>query len=145
MIKDINYVLADSFSVSTEGLLDENIGVVTLGWLIQVSPERNTVEIYIDELLEDQRREWWLRKDNSDPWFGPLMYRDANSQARRMTMQRYLSDPEVKYAQLGTIVGGRIGDPIQNNPHMLVAFMYANGKQYLGGRLAEYNSDLVPV
>lgn len=89
-------------------------------------------------------KEWYYRGDEDDVWYGPLSYRDANSQARRSTMPRYLADAfPVKYAQVGTKVGTRGGDPSTMQPEMRVVFVYANGRQYLSGRIAKYNSDKV--
>ena len=61
-----------------------------------------------------------------------------------MTVDADNTIAEVKYAQVGTILGTRGGDP-QVTPDMFVAYLYENGKQYLGGRMAEFNSDKVPV
>jgi hypothetical protein len=148
-----NYVLADPSSGATHGVLDENIGIATLGWIIEVKYQKPDITIptaqydptHFDNLLADPRRDWWLRKDESDPWVGPMSYTEANSKARRMTMDVDETINELKYAQLGTLLGDREGDPIQLNPHMMVAFIYCNGKQYLGGQLARYNADKVPV
>jgi len=147
IIPGTDCVLADPIQVSTQGLLDSTIGVATLGWITITLDQDPVVEVPINNpgaLVGDPRREWWVRKDESDPWFGPLSYRDANSQARRMTMDVDETISEIKYAQVGTILGTRGGDP-NVDPNMFVAYMYANGKQYLGGRMAEFNKDKVPV
>jgi len=146
---DANCVLADPFQVATQGLLDNSIGMATLGWIIRVEAETPVVVVpspprNIGVLIGDPRREWWVRKDASDPWFGPLSYRDANSHARRMTVRVDNTIAEVKYAQVGTILGTRGGDP-NVTPNMFVAYMYENGKQFLAGRMAEYNADRLPV
>jgi hypothetical protein len=143
-----NYLLADPSSGATHGILDENIGVATLGWIVEVNKQKPDIIIdlpHFDNLLGDPRRDWWLRKDESDPWSGPMSYTEANSKARRMTMDVDETINELKYAQLGTLLGDREGDPVQLSPHMMVAFIYCNGKQYLGGQLARYNADKVPV
>lgn len=136
-------ILADPLSTATEGVLDEDIGIATLGWLIRVSHEPE-ITIPVEELLDEPSREWYYRKDDTDSWFGPLSYRDANYQARRFTMDVDHTISEVKYAQLGTVFGSRGGDP-QVPLDMMVVFMYANGIQYIGGRVAEFNKDKVPV
>jgi hypothetical protein len=149
VIPGTDCVLADPIQVATQGLLDNTIGVATLGWVVRVEAQPPVVVVpvppnNIGALVGDPRREWWVRKDENDPWFGPLSYRDANSQARRMTMDVDETIAEIKYAQVGTILGTRGGDP-NVDPDMFVAYLYANGKQYLGGRMAEYNKDKVPV
>lgn len=142
-------VLAEPIHVATQGLLDNPIGVATLGWIIQTVDTPPVVVIpvppnNIGSLVGDPRREWWVRRDDTEPWHGPLSYRDANYQARRMTMDVDETISELKYAQVGTILGTRGGDP-NVDPDMFVAYLYANGKQYLGGRMAAYNADKVPV
>jgi len=142
-------VLAEPIHVATQGALDNSIGIATLGWIIQVDDTPPVVVVpvppnNIGSLVGDPRREWWVRKDDTEPWHGPLSYRDANYQARRMTMDVDETISELKYAQVGTVLGTRGGDP-QVDPDMFVAYLYANGKQYLGGRMAEFNSDKVPV
>ena len=142
-------VLAEPIHVATQGVLDNAIGIATLGWIIQVDDTPPVVVVpvppnNIGSLVGDPRREWWVRKDDTEPWHGPLSYRDANYQARRMTMDVDETISELKYAQVGTVLGTRGGDP-QVDPDMFVAYLYANGKQYLGGRMAEFNSDKVPV
>jgi hypothetical protein len=142
-------VLAEPIHVATQGLLDNPIGMATLGWVIQTVDTPPVVVIpvppnNIGSLVGDPRREWWVRRDDTEPWHGPLSYRDANYQARRMTMDVDETISELKYAQVGTILGTRGGDPLVS-PDMFVAYLYANGKQYLGGRMAEFNADKVPV
>lgn len=149
LLTDTDCVLADPIHVATQGVLDNSLGIATLGWIIRADDRPPVVVIpvppnNIGSLVGDPRREWWVRKDETDPWHGPLSYRDANSQARRMTMDVDETISELKYAQVGTILGTRGGDP-NVAPDMFVAFLYANGKQYLGGRMAEFNSDKVPV
>jgi hypothetical protein len=134
-------ILADPLSTATEGILDQPTGISTLGWVVCIPTD---AEISIPELISEQERDWWYRKDDTDPWFGPLSYQTANSQARRMTLDVDETINEVKYAQLGTVFGTRGGDP-QVDPNMMVVFLYANGRQYLGGRMATYNADKVPV
>jgi len=147
IIPGTDCVLANPIEVSTQGVLDDTLGVATLGW-ITVAPDQDPIvdipSNNVGALVGDPRREWWVRRDESEPWFGPLSYRDANSQARRMTMDVDETISEIKYAQVGTILGSRGGDP-NVDPNMFVAYLYANGKQYLGGRMAEFNKDKVPV
>ena len=132
--------------VATQGVLDAPLGIATLGWLIR---ETSDLPPSIERpplpgaLYTDPNRDWWIRRDESDVWHGPLSYRDANFQARRMTVDADNSILEVKYAQIGTNVGDRGGDP-KVAPHMIVVYIYANGRQYLGGRMAEFNKDKVP-
>lgn len=142
-------VLAEPIHVATQGVLDNAIGIATLGWIIQVDDTPPVVVVpvppnNIGSLVGDPRREWWVRRDDTEPWHGPLSYRDANYQARRMTMDVDETISELKYAQVGTVLGTRGGDP-NVVPDMFVAYLYANGKQYLGGRMAEFNADKVPV
>lgn len=147
----LDCVLADPCHVATQGLLDNTLGVATLGWIVEVPAETPVVVTPVDpvgSMVGDPRREWWVRKDDTDEWFGPLSYRDANSQARRMTLPTDINaagnSNNIKYAQVGTIMGTRGGDP-NVPPDMMVVFMYANGKQTLGGRMAEYHKDKWPV
>lgn len=149
IIPGTDCILADPTSVATQGVLDNSLGIATLGWIIKADDAPPTVVVpvppnNIGALVGDPRREWWVRKDENDVWFGPLSYRDANYQARRMTVDVDETISEIKYAQVGTILGTRGGDP-NVDPDMFVAYLYANGKQYLGGRMAEYNKDKVPV
>lgn len=89
-------------------------------------------------------QDWYYRRDHDEEWFGPMSYRDANSQARRCTLPKFLKDHiPVKYAQVGTIVGGRGGDPVTLEAEIRVVYLYANGRQYLSGHLARYNADKV--
>ena len=135
----------DPLYVANQGILDDSIGIATLGWIVCDRPnDGSIITIPIGELLSEPTREWWYRKDDTDAWFGPLSYRDANSQARRMTLYPDNSISEVKYSQVGTIIGTRGGDP-KVASHMVVVYIYANGRQYLGGRMAAYNADKVPV
>lgn len=129
-------ILADPLSVATQGVLSNKpLTISVLGWL-----EEDTVEIDFP-VLEG----WYYRMDDTEKWHGPMSYRDANSQARRMTMPKYLSNAiTVKYAQVGQVLGVRGGDP-KMKPHMRVVYMYANGRQYLGGKIAEFNKSKVPV
>lgn len=63
-----------------------------------------------------------------------------------MTKPKYLTNAiTVEYAQVGQVVGARPGDPSTLQPEMKVVYLYENGKQYLGGRMAEFNKDKVPV
>ncbi len=87
-------------------------------------------------------KDWWVRRDNTDTWFGPLSYRDANRHARVMTLDG--TDLDVKYAQVGTIMGERPGDPATLPSRMFVAFLYVNGRMTLGGRAAEFHKDKLP-
>lgn len=88
--------------------------------------------------------DWYYRRDETEEWCGPMSYRDANSQARRCTLPKHLSEHfPVKYAQVGTLVGDRGGDPVGIEARMRIVYLYANGRQYLAGHLAEYNSDKV--
>lgn len=150
VITDTDCVLNEPIEVSTQGVLDNAIGIATLGWIIRADDRPPSVVIPVPPNnigqieLQEPNRDWWVRKDDSEPWHGPLSYRDANSQARRMTLEVDNTISEVKYAQVGTILGTRGGDP-EVSPDMFVAFLYANGRQYLGGRMAEFNAPLVPV
>lgn len=142
-MSDTDCILADPESTATHGMLDEDIGIATLGWIIRIKDDP-IISYPIGDLIADPERDWWYRKDNTDPWFGPLSYRDANSQARRMTMDADALHGEVKYSQLGTVLGTRGGDP-QVSPDMFVVYLYVNGKMTLGGRMAEFNQDKLPV
>lgn len=149
VIPDTDCALAVPIEVATQGVLDNPIGIATLGWIIRAddAPPVVTTPVppnNIGSLVGDPRREWWVRRDDTEPWHGPLSYRDANSQARRMTMNVDNTISELKYAQVGTILGTRGGDP-NVAPDMFVTYLYANGRQYLGGRMAAYNADKVPV
>lgn len=87
------------------------------------------------------RKEWYVRKDVNDPWFGPLSFRDADKHARVMT--RDGTDTSVKYAQIGT-TADRTADPNTQPDLLFVVFIYENGKAFLGGRQAEFNKDKLP-
>lgn len=130
-------VVADPLSVATQGLLsNKSLTISVLGWL-----EEDLIEI-ASPVLDG----WYYRRDDTERWHGPLSYRDANSQARRATLPRSLTEAIVtKYAQVGQVLGARGGDTRKMKPHIRVVYMYANGKQYLGGKLAEYNKDKVPL
>ena len=143
-MSDTNYLYADPCSTATQGLLDEDIGIATLGWIIRATSEEPIIKVPIGQLIGEPNRDWWLRKDDTDPWFGPLSYRDANAKARRSTLDVDETINETKYAQVGTILGSREGDPLILEK-MVVVFMYVNGKMYIGGKLAEYNKDKVPL
>lgn len=86
---------------------------------------------------------WYYKLDDADPWIGPMSYKEANSKARRATLPKYLIDHiPVKYSQVGRMFGSQSGEPLLE-PRIVVVYMYANGRQYLSGRLAEFNSDKV--
>lgn len=131
----IENVLADPLAVATHGILSLDPLCISLhGWICE---EVTEIEF---PLLDG----WYFRRDDEDPWYGPLSYRDANSQARRSTLPKFLANHHpVKYAQVGQVVGVRGGDP-NVPPHMRVVYIYANGRQYLGGKLAETNKDKLP-
>lgn len=159
--------------VATQGVFDNPIGIATLGWLIRGDnlppiieepgypdppfppdrPDPNEPPLPYPPIdsnppvglpITDPNQEWWVRPDDDTPWHGPLSYRDANFQARRMTDDADHAILEVKYAQVGTFLGTRGGDPVDMS-RMFVVYLYANGKMYLGGRLATFNLDKVPV
>lgn len=132
----IETILADPLSVATHGLIsDVPLTIAVRGWILE-----NILEIEFP-LLDG----WYFRRDDTDVWHGPLSYRDANSQARRITKPKSAADSfPVKYAQVGQVVGSRGGDP-RITPHMRVVYMYANGRQYIGGKLAEHNKDKLPI
>jgi len=131
-------VIADPLSIATHGLLSGSFGTAIRGWIIYEEIQ----DIVTVPLLPG----WWVRRDETEQWYGPLSYRDANHQARNMTKPKYLTDAiTVEYAQVGQVVGARPGDPSTLQPAMKVIYMYENGKQYLSGRVAEFNKDKVPV
>ena len=150
-LEDLDCIIADPCYVATQGICDACIGISTQGFIVEVPFETPVVTPAVPgnvgALIGDPRREWWVRKDENDTWVGPYTYQEANSRARRMTMPRDINRASeldrIKYAQVGTIMGTRGGDP-NVSPHMRVAFMYENGKQYLAGRMAEFNKDKVP-
>lgn len=158
VILNTDCALALPIEVAIQGVLDNSIGIATLGWVFRADDRPSVVVTpvppnNIGSLIGDPRREWWVRKDENDPWFGPLSYRDVNFQARRMTVDVDNTISEVKYAQVGTILGARGGDPNldpnkvvdpNTDPGMFVTYLYANGRMYLGGRMAEFNADKVP-
>lgn len=88
---------------------------------------------------------WYYRATDEDEWFGPMSYRDANSQARRSTLPKYLADHiHVKYAQVGRMFGSQSGEPLLE-PQIVVVYIYANGRQYISGKIAQFNADKVPL
>lgn len=91
------------------------------------------------KLLEEPSKDWYLRRDSNDSWFGPLTFREADDQARRMTYDGTVEN--VMYAQLGTFVGTRGGDPSMDPSVLFVVYIYANGKLFLRGRQAEFHKD----
>lgn len=88
------------------------------------------------------RKEWYVRTDSTDEWFGPLSFRDADKHARVMTREGTLTN--VLYAQVGTHLGERPGDPASAD-RMFVVWVYENGKAFLRGRSAEFNKDKLPI
>jgi hypothetical protein len=88
-----NYVLADSLSVATEGLLDENIGISVLGWVVRVEQEDSKVTIPLGPLLVDSLREWWVRKYFFEEPVGeyeldgPFRYDHARTKARDLSRE----------------------------------------------------------
>lgn len=87
------------------------------------------------------RQDWYVRGDADEDWFGPLTRHEADMHARRSTMDGNVTN--VKYMQVGTILGDRAGDPIQPIDRMFVTRIYANGKLVLKGRQAEFHKDLL--
>lgn len=88
------------------------------------------------------REEWYVRSNSDDEWFGPLSFWVADKQARVMTREG--TPVNVLYAQVGTRLGERGGDPASSD-RMFVAVMYENGKAFLRGRAAEFNKDKLPM
>jgi len=134
-------ILADPFHVATQGVLDNSLGIATLGWIIcgerpveEAQPNVPPDNIGLSE--GEPRREWWVRENQNEPLVGPFSFRDASKHAR------YLSQCEDRsgLAQVCTFVGTRGGDP-KTEPELRVAYMYIKGKMTLGGRMAEYHSD----
>jgi hypothetical protein len=82
-----NCVLADPLSVATQGVLDEDIGITVLGWIIRV-PLDTEITIPTEPLLGDSLREWWVRKYFFVPPIGefvlegPFNYTHADQRAR---------------------------------------------------------------
>ena len=80
-------VLADPLSVATQGLLDEDIGITVLGWIVRVSLV--DPDIVIPEGLHDAFSEWWVRKYYyEDPvgeyvLEGPYTFTHADRRARK--------------------------------------------------------------
>lgn len=139
-----NCILADPCHVATQGVLDCEIGIATLGWIVEAEPTQGPVLTpHVPGVsFGPPRKEWYVRRDVSDPWFGPLSFRDADAHARVMT--RDGTPINVLYAQVGTFLGTRGGDPIKDPSVVFVDRMYANGKLYLTGRAAEFNKDKLP-
>lgn len=82
--------------------------------------------------------EWYYRENDEKPWIGPMSYQQANSKARRASLNTDVSAgaiTNVKYAQLGITYEGGIR----------VVHLYANGRQFLGGHLAILNSTKLPI
>ena len=83
-----NLILADPLSVSTHGVLDEDIGISVLGWIVKVSQSEPDITIPIGQLLRDAFREWWVRKDFFVPPVGeytlegPFTFTHADHKAR---------------------------------------------------------------
>lgn len=86
-----NCVLADPLSVATQGLLDEDIGITVLGWIISISPGDPEITIPIGDLLRDAFREWWIRVDFFVPPIGeytlegPYTFTHADHKARALS------------------------------------------------------------
>ena len=129
---DTTCIINDPCSVATQGVLDNSIGIATLGWIIRADLDAQPGLPFpnnIGSLLTQPRREWYFRRDSSEPWFGPLSFRDADKHARIDT--RDGTPVNVKYAQVGTFLGTRGGDPITEPERVFVALLYANGKPFL--------------
>lgn len=81
-----DYVLADPLSVATHGVLDEDIGIGVLGWVVRIS--LGIPDITIPTELHDSFSEWWIRKDFFVPPIGeytlegPFPYVHADRKAR---------------------------------------------------------------
>ena len=128
-----NYVLADPLSVATQGLLDEDIGISLLGWIIRRSPSKPDVSVPLVPLL-DNPREWWVRKYYfEDPvgsyeLEGPYEYTHADQKARDIS-----SENDSGLTELVTY----------EKDKMYLVFTYLRGKKRYQGirtfQASEYN------
>lgn len=137
VIKDV--VCADPLYVATMGFVSCSPCTVARHGEIHVTKEE-----YFDG--------WYYRRDDDDAWYGPLTYQQANSQARTITKLEGLENaPVPAYAQVGRMIGtGPMDPPVgtpscgETVPFIKVIYMYANGRQYLSGKIAVHNSKKVP-
>jgi len=81
--------------------------------------------------------DWFVRREKGSPLIGPLSYRDADKQARFMSIE----DGGPGLAQVVTFLGARGGDPITLPARLFVDGYYARGRKFLGGRAAQFHSD----
>ena len=135
-------ILADPCYVATQGLLDCEIGIVTQGFIIQedstpVVPKPAVPPNNIGTSVGAARKEWYVRKDHTDAWFGPLSWRDADKHARVMTRKGTPAD--VKYAHVGYVKNNSGVDVLVEPEKVRMDGVYANGKQFLKGRQAEFH------
>lgn len=83
-------ILADPGSVATQGLLDEDIGVAVLGWIVRVVQSEPEVTVPLVPFL-DNAREWWVRKYffveplGEFELEGPYEYTHADQKARHIS------------------------------------------------------------
>jgi hypothetical protein len=88
-----NYLLADPLSIATQGLLDEDIGISVLGWIVRVSHADSVVTVPLGPLLWDEYREWWVRKYffeepvGNYELDGPFKYHHARVKARDLSRE----------------------------------------------------------
>ena len=103
----------------------------------QITQELNTGsldELSIEILVQLAKGDWYVRRKKDSPLIGPFSFFEADNHARFMSMREGL-------AEVVTILGTRAGDPITDPTRIFVDGMYANGKKFLGGRVAQFHSD----
>lgn len=141
-------VLNDPLSVATHGLLDNSIGIATMGEIISITdvitppvidiPPTAIGRSNLDPGLYTAQQEWYYRKDKDSPLVGPYTYVKADHDARWWSRQE-ISEGVVEVV---SFVGDRAGDPAKApTPSQLkVSHIYVRGKKTLSGRMAAYNS-----
>jgi hypothetical protein len=90
-----------------------------------------------EEIITVLVGDWFVRRDKNSPLIGPMSFRDADRQARYMSVD--INDSGL--AEVVTFLGERAGDPVTFPSRLFVHGMYARGKKFLGGRTAQFHSD----